>query len=136
MFAEFRGGGRRFAPPPLNTPLSTERDLFAIAKFYLFFSRFNKFYTVNCPLFSLLSVCLSVTRFTQNFLQHLFTTPDRPGIWLDCEKNSAKILFAAVFSRRCYVQCKREYTNRDFQAMLRFISETIQDMAIVTLRDK
>jgi len=45
-------------------------------------------------------------------------------------KNSAKI-FTAVFSRG-----ERVYEKCDFRPIYRFISETIKDMAIDTMKDK
>jgi len=55
------------------------------------------------------------------------------SIWLDCKKNSAKI-FANVLHRGFYIQ--GGYKNRDFRQISRVISETIQDMATVTMEDE
>jgi len=54
---------------------------------------------------------------------------DRPQMWLGCKKD-AKI-FATVFPRGllCRRRCEK---NRNFQSISRFISEMIQDRAIVT----
>jgi len=48
-------------------------------------------------------------------------------------KNSAKIL-ANVFARGCHVEGVGK--NRNFHPTSRFISETIQDIAIFTVEDE
>ena len=64
-------------------------------------------------------------------LQNLFTPSHaRPGIWLSCEKNAQK--HSKLFtSGGCFVKGGEAILNQS-----RFMSKTLQDMAIVTMEDE
>jgi len=99
-------------------------------------SSFSERYIVNAPLLSS-HFCLSVSNTCELavnrrlFAESTYTTRySRSLIGLGCAKIIAKI-FATVFSR--WLLCRRGTKNRDCQPIYRFISKTIQNMAILTL---
>jgi len=83
------------------------------------------------------SVCLSVCNtgvlcVNRGLFENLFKPDGRPENWLDCKRNSAK-MFATV-STKGFVEGGMK--NHDFRPISSFISETIQDRALVIMEDK
>jgi len=69
----------------------------------------------------------------RTFVQSVYTTRDRPGIWLGYGKSSAKI-FATVFFQG--VAMSKEYKNYDFREMSCTNSKTVQATAVVRVEDE